>query len=460
MYVFICGDGFPYDEHEPDDVDKHELQLQHRARLQTGNQLYTSVGTRDELRNRVYQLQTKVEKLAEELKRSRLWLRRGLAGGLALFILVILGIPFSKDIRDHFRSRAELAVSTLEGKGIAKDVEGLGRALSAASVDDLSLYQDAGISEQLLNTAFAENAAGFFERSRGVPRAIEWLRSALRHGLDPNLVAPHEYYGKEGILDAAMRAGNAEAVIALLDAGASPHPYQSLFLTQADIPRFLFPYDYVLDDDKLTREEKSRIARAFAEAGAVFMTLKDGGPGQWVNYAHGKSIEKVLNEAESVFGFAIPVTPSACQGRSPTPICRAATARTGTDWCKIMQQLPVRVLWKPESCHPDLLRFDLQYLLNVVNGRGYVLVTDTLGPNGGYGLLEISADLRQWYLYKYSGPAVGMGFCKANTDGIVPEDCWRRWSLSYTSGESVVKVSDYYEYEALFDCSKQRPEGR
>ena len=84
-------------------------------------------------------------------------------------------------------------------------------------------------------------------------------------------------------------------------------------------------------------------------------------------------------------------------------------------------------------------------------------MTDTIGPYGGYGLLEISADLTHWYLYKFMDPAAGMGHCKADTGGHVPEDCWRRWEMNYLPEQSIVKVNDYYGYEALFDCKKTRP---
>ena len=30
LYLFVCGDDFPYDEHAPEDADKRELQQAHR----------------------------------------------------------------------------------------------------------------------------------------------------------------------------------------------------------------------------------------------------------------------------------------------------------------------------------------------------------------------------------------------------------------------------------------------
>jgi tetratricopeptide (TPR) repeat protein len=92
VYVFICGTGFPYDEHPPEDAERQALQQQHRARLQKSDHIYTPVGSRDELALRVHALQTRVETLSGELNRTRSWLGRGLAIGLVALTLLGGGI--------------------------------------------------------------------------------------------------------------------------------------------------------------------------------------------------------------------------------------------------------------------------------------------------------------------------------------------------------------------------------
>ena len=92
VYVFICGEGFPYDPHEPEDPEKQELQRQHRVRLQAGDHLYYPVTSRDDLALRVQALQTRVELLGRELGKSHSRLAWGLGIGLGLLVLLGGGI--------------------------------------------------------------------------------------------------------------------------------------------------------------------------------------------------------------------------------------------------------------------------------------------------------------------------------------------------------------------------------
>lgn len=390
----------------------------------------------------------------------------GLGAGLTLAVIAILvGLVFSTDLRRLFMSDQQRAVEALKEKGIPVGIEGLGRALKAASVEDLALLEKAGITTQQLNAAFTDNAGDFFEKSRDMPEAIAWLKHALDNGLDPNLLLPNSHYGQEAALASALRAGNADAVIALLEAGASPHVYQDLWLSPYDIPRFLFPYTYVIKSDRLTREEKGRVAAAYQKAGAVFMTLASEWSGGGETYQT-QAIEEVREGAVDQFGFALKETPSACNGRKATPICKAASARTGTDWCAFMANLPVRILWNANKSYDlNLLRIDLQYLLTVVGDKAYVLATETIGREREYLLVEIASDQTHWNVYKYTHPVAGMGLCKkyvtdTGANSVAPEDCWRRWSMTYRPDQKLMKIEDYYDYEVLFSCDKERPQAK
>ena len=106
VYVFICGADFPYDPAPPEDDEKRGLQLAHRARLQSGDHLFTPIADRTELTLRVHALQTKVEHLAGELQKSRSWLARGLSAGLALALLLGAGLWFL-----HQRSSRTASIS-------------------------------------------------------------------------------------------------------------------------------------------------------------------------------------------------------------------------------------------------------------------------------------------------------------------------------------------------------------
>jgi hypothetical protein len=390
------------------------------------------------------------------LKRRRQRVARFGVGTMLAVVVIVLGFVFAPDIRNLFSSEEERAVQTLRERGIAVNTEGIGEALRTASIKDLELFTRAGMNPRQLNEAFAAHALGFFEQARGNREAIDWFRDALEFGLDPNLLTPHEYYGRAAVLSAAMRAGNAGAVIALVEAGASPHVYQDLWLLPAEAPAFLFPYAALPGHDGFTQEEKRRIAEAYREAGAVFMTLQsDRSPGRTTYQT--LSVERVQEEAEAQFGFALEETPPACEGRTSTPISRAASLRDGMDWCAFMAELPVRILWDERSYDNNLFRIDLQHLLTVVDGRAYVLATQTIGTLQEYLLVEISADQSSWQIYKHTFPIAGKGHCKPAMDGFQPERCWRRWAVTYNAGAEVARIDDYYEYEVLFDCAKERP---
>jgi len=114
VYVFVCGAGFPYDEHLPEDAERQALQQQHRARLQQSDHIYTPVGSRDELALRVHALQTRVEALSGELNKTRSWLGRGLAVGLVALALLGGGIWWLKTRADQTESKVTKLESELE----------------------------------------------------------------------------------------------------------------------------------------------------------------------------------------------------------------------------------------------------------------------------------------------------------------------------------------------------------
>ena len=110
VYVFICGDGFPYDTHESEDDERRGLQQEHRQRLQAGEDLFHPVATRDELEKRVLTLQTRIDQLARELRRARAWLGRGLVVGLLLLVILGGGLYWL----NHRTTQTEVRVAEVE----------------------------------------------------------------------------------------------------------------------------------------------------------------------------------------------------------------------------------------------------------------------------------------------------------------------------------------------------------
>ncbi len=70
-YVFLCGKGYPFDEHEPEPEDKRALQLAHRGRRLERDELYSEFDSREDLNSRTRELQLSVESLRKELAKER-----------------------------------------------------------------------------------------------------------------------------------------------------------------------------------------------------------------------------------------------------------------------------------------------------------------------------------------------------------------------------------------------------
>jgi tetratricopeptide (TPR) repeat protein len=108
VYVFICGEGFPYDQHVPEDPERQYLQKGHRVALLTADEMRYTVRSHDDLKVRVRELQTQVELLRFELIKAETRVRQL---RVSFFIVgvaaVILGIWLArrtmideKDIKD------------------------------------------------------------------------------------------------------------------------------------------------------------------------------------------------------------------------------------------------------------------------------------------------------------------------------------------------------------------------
>lgn len=391
------------------------------------------------------------------LVRRRRWRIGSVLTAAAAAAVVIAGMAFAPDLRSLLQSEQQRAAAELSARGLAIGGDGIARAMAAANVPDLDLFLRAGVRPGQLSEAFSQAGETFFERSRGDPEAMRWLRDALASGVDPNMTVPNDNYGREGIFAAAVRSGNHGAVLALLEAGGSPHPYQDLHLSPYALPRFLFPYAHVFNQSAWTAAEQAQVAGAVAAAGAV--VVPPGPDAEGFRYSHREQYTTVVEAAEE---FEIPtaIMPSGCEARPLTTICETATRTTGTDWCALVAELPRRVVWNRSSYDPRLLGFDIHHLLTVVDGRGYVLATTLRANTGGYALLEIAADGRTWNLYRFMEPGAGLGHCRPLADqaeDFRPDHCWRRFSMRWEPERSIVRLEDYYDYAALEQCSRIFP---
>jgi hypothetical protein len=300
-------------------------------------------------------------------------------------------------------------------------------------------------------------AGAFFENSRGCSPCMEWLALALQDGLDPNLLLSSDYYEQEAMLIVAMRAGNADAMITLLHAGASPHGYQNLWFTAPEVPRFLFPYAALLQDDRMSLDEKRRLAQAYRDAGAVLTRFTPGIPYDKdpALYSEGAtsqtmSVEEVLSASSSRLGMALGESPTLCD-EPASAIAIAATQRTGIDWVQFIREMPKRIAWSPGAGSDYLFQqYDVKNLLAVVQDKAYFLgVTRARSPE--YILIEVSRDGVQWHIYCHMQPEAGMGHCKKEDD-YQPEGCWRRINMTFSRSDMTMLVEGYYKYKVSIDC--------
>lgn len=171
LYIFICGDNFPYDEYAAEDAAKQELQQAHRAALGASETLRTRIHSRDELGQRVRELQTQVDKLARELSTTRRWLTRAVWAGFT--VALALGATL-------WTVREQNRYDELNDTKVGRQIEML-----ADVVNQFTATNTGATKEELFDRALATIAAdmrvdtaelrtaieGFVRRVRDNPRA-------------------------------------------------------------------------------------------------------------------------------------------------------------------------------------------------------------------------------------------------------------------------------------------------
>lgn len=318
-------------------------------------------------------------------------------------------------------------------------------ALSSADVRFLKDAMTSGVRpaevEQALRQKSADGkstvAQEFFQNAGNSPGALEWFSSALNAGLDPNMTVPNDYYEQEGLLIAAMRAGNAKAVKVLLENGASPHAYQDLFLTRFEDPRFLYPLQSLAANDRFDLSEKQELAKEFIAAGVAIPDPAPMKPG--ARPIPVESAKEIQDETAKQLGIGLPVSPLCCQ--QTNPICKQASKRMGEDWCAIVAAMPktLDVAVNTGASRP-IWDIRLRYLLAIENDKAYFMGIRDLGysfTTVGYVLVEVSKDASNWTVLTYTSPQAGMGLCKRDDkdDTAAPaEYCWRRIPLHRVAG--------------------------
>ncbi len=328
-------------------------------------------------------------------------------------------------------------------------------ALSSADVRFLKDALASGVTPTEIEQALRQKSSDgkntvakeFFENAANDPDALTWFSSSLKAGLDPNMPVPNDYYGQEGLLIAAMRAGNAKAVKLLLENGASPHAYQDLFLTRFPDPRFLYPLQALAANDAFDLTEKQDLAKAFIAAGVAIpdpAPMKPGARPIPIDTA-----KEIQDETAKQLGISLPVSPLCCQQSSP--ICLAASKRTHEDWCAIVAALPksLNTAFSAGGAGTPIWDIKLRYLLAIQNNKVYFMGLRDLGnsfTSVNYVLVEVSKDASTWTVLTYISPEAGMGLCKRDDkdDTAAPaEECWRKIPLHRVAGTDEMRFDSY-----------------
>jgi archaellum component FlaC len=323
-------------------------------------------------------------------------------------------------------------------------------ALMTVNVSALRKLSKRGIRPSIIEEAFRQKAEGgtttvarrFFENSIDSSEALAWFDSALAAGVDPNMTLPGAYYEREGILMIAMRAGNVDAAKVLLRRGASPHPYQDLFLTRFTETGFLFPLQYIAEDDRFSLQQKQDLAKAFVEAGVVFPKVLPPKGNDWnsIMYQAKGQQDEVLTK----LGMKLQPSATLCE-RPINPICKHASDQSGDNWCSAIAVMPKKLtfVFGDHSTSP-LYDVELLYELRVEPSKAYFLgVIDHFGPE--YVLVEVSRDGSSWTVMRYMPPESGMGLCRKDTDGDTyrAEYCWRRIPLRRVAGTDQMRFDEW-----------------
>ena len=321
------------------------------------------------------------------------------------------------------------------------------RFLKEATASGVSPTEIAQALRQKSSDGHATVAQDFFQNAANAPDALDWFGSALKAGLDPNMTVPNDYYGQEGLLIAAMRAGNAKAVKLLLENGASPHAYQDLFLTRFEDPRFLYPLQALAANDRFDLTEKQELAKAFIAAGVAIPDPAPMKPG--ARPIPIESAKEIQEETAKQLGVSLPVSPLCCQ--QSNPICLEASKRTHEDWCAIVAAFPksLNAAFAPGGAGTPIWDIKLRYLLAIENNKAYFMGLrdlDNSFTTVNYVLVEVSKDGSSWTVLTYISPESGMGLCKRddNDDTAPPaENCWRKVSLHRVAGTDEMRFDTY-----------------
>jgi hypothetical protein len=280
------------------------------------------------------------------------------------------------------------------------DDASIARALAGADVLALRAIEESASLSAIRRSAGTTLPDGrvalvaFFEASADEPEAIAWLERQLARGLDPSAPIRLGATRTTAPLWAAVDALNVEAALLLLEAGASPHAYETFTDRTVERPRFGWPIEHVLGREDLGPAGRA-LAEAMAEAGAVVEENLDG-----------------LDKSPS---------PGICEG-GHLALCEAASAEGDVDWCRFVADGRLRLSGPIDRFGSRA--FVPEHLIAVRDGFAWLRGRDAAGDDAP--MLLRAGPGRRWDLHFRAEQA-----CQDPETGRYTVDCWRGFELRH-----------------------------
>lgn len=259
----------------------------------------------------------------------------GVGSGLLIISLAIASIYFRP------LSPEEEALSYLSERGISLNHDDIRSALATADIQTLRAMQRAGAQENTLATLLGEEARQFFLRSSGNQDATEWLMSLVDLGLFPNFLLRDRNGRYVALLFHAINSSNIDLAIALLDAGASPHP----FVENSNDERFMHPIRFA-SGLSIPVAKRDRLIQAMLEHGAVFIrpSIQHGNPNFYYSGVYTDWIERFYRRLDEGLPANIASQRTDFMLTLGRPrderLCTIASDADGQDWCRFIQSVP------------------------------------------------------------------------------------------------------------------------
>ena len=138
LYVFVCADGFPYDNTPAEPSEKHTIQTDHRQRLLASSHFWHQVATPEQLAAHIAKLEEKIRLLAAELAQVSEKVDT-LAGSVRRYALVgsiaavLIGGGVWVGIR-HAQDASKSSADTSEGmSAVMRELQELKKSLATAA---------------------------------------------------------------------------------------------------------------------------------------------------------------------------------------------------------------------------------------------------------------------------------------------------------------------------------------